>query len=153
MEKKERTKGRPASFLFYTNSSPIFKEIYELFFKKGENGLYVKHITQELIDNLPMSPYVLALCFLDDGSVRNDYYSGKLACMCFPKDEQELLVQYFEKWGITCKTTLQDSEKNTYYISFPVKGFPRLIEIIEPLVKEVPAMAYKLNSACKPCND
>jgi hypothetical protein len=150
------TKARKTAnsgIVFYSNTSPIFKDLYELFYKKKENGKYVKTITQELIDKLPMSPYVLATLWMDDGSVRNDAYSGKIATMGFPKQENELLIKYLEKWGLNCKVVLNSEEKQHYYISVPAASFPKLVSIMEPVISQIPTMTYKLNSDRKPCND
>jgi hypothetical protein len=141
--------------LFYTDTSPVLEDIHGLYYKKGVDGKLTKTITQELIDKLPMSPYVLATWWMDDGSVRNDCYGGKIATMGFSQDgEQELLALYLKKWGISCNIVFNDEEKNQKYLSIPAASFPRLVEIIEPIIaKEVPSMSYKLNANRKPRND
>lgn len=115
---------------------------------------YIKTITPELIDKLPMSPYVLVTLFLDDGSIRNDCYAGKLATQGFTEPEQQLLRLYFLKWGIDCKVNLHLEVKNQYYLTIPATSFSRLIEIIEPIIiNEIPSMSYKLNADRRPRND
>ena len=146
-------KTRESSIVFYSNTSLIFKDLHNLFYKIDKDGKYVKTISKELVDKLPMSPMVLAVLWMCDGSVRDDCYSGKLASMGFPIDQQELLVGYFKKWGIDCHTVLNSEAKNHYYITIPSSSFPRLVEIIEPIVNEIPAMVYKLNPNRRPRND
>lgn len=100
-----------------------------------------------------MNPYVLAVLFMDDGSKRNDVYSGKLALQGFSKEEQELLIPYFDKWGVKVTVAKHTVESGQHYINISAKTFGRFIEIIEPIVKEIPEMEYKLNEARKPRND
>jgi len=82
---------------FYTSSSKEYKSIHSLFYqlqkvkeKSGtEKEKYVKVITRQLIDNLPTNPLVLATFYMDDGSVRNDCYAGKLATQGFSQEESK----------------------------------------------------------------
>jgi hypothetical protein len=143
-----RRKTSGPGVLFYTNSSPILGDIHKLFYKKQPDGSFRKTITKELIDQIPMSPYVLATLWMDDGSVRNDTYSGKLASMGFTRPEQELLLIYFKKWGLNCKVVWNQKTKNHSYITVPAAEFQKLVDIIEPVIINVPTMVYKLN-ACR----
>jgi len=119
----------------------------------GSQIRYVKTITQNLIDKLPMHPIVLAAFFMDDGSVRNDCYSGKFATQGFSLEENHLLSQYFKKWNINTKVVAHVKSQNQYYLTVPAATFGTLVEIIEPIVREVPSMYYKLNDINKPRND
>lgn len=152
--KKVTSKKGFVSYLFHTSSGLYLKELYDLFYKKKTpylNGsLYVKTITQQLIDELPMNPIVLAVLFMDDGSVRNDCYAGKIATQCFLLEEQHLLSTYLKKWGIDCNIVKHTKETGQFYISIPAKSFGRFVEIIEPTVLEIPVMSYKLNQLRKP---
>ena len=133
---------------FYTSSGMWLKDIHELFYK-SVNGRSVKTITQELINNLPMHPMVLASFFMDDGSVRNDCYAGKLATQGFTKEESKLFCQYLNKWGIQGNVVAHSVSKNQYYIGLPVSTFGKLVQTIESIVKEIPTMEYKLNGPNK----
>nr|ALO21702.1 putative LAGLIDADG homing endonuclease [Stephanosphaera pluvialis] len=142
------------SVTFYTSSGLWLAPIHSLYYELAESK-YVKKITQALIDSLPMDPMVLAIWFMDDGSIRNDCYAGKLATQGFTREESELLCQYLNKWGIVGNVVYHTVSSGQYYISIPASSFGRLIEIIEPLdgrgrpsrpiVREIPTMVYKLN--------
>ena len=151
-------------FFFYSSSGKYLEEFHELFYhpeeyvdkNKQKRIRYVKRVTQKLLDSLPMNPLVLAVLYMDDGSVRNDAYSSKLAVQGFPLKEIKLLVQYLEKWGVIEVSTPKHTENSgQYYIGILAKpeGFSKFIDIIGPIVKEVPGMGYKLNESRKPRND
>lgn len=151
--KEVTSKKNETTVLFYTSSSSWLEEIHSLFYKK-ENDRLVKKVTQELIDSLPMNPLVLVALFLDDGSVRDDAYSGKIATQGFTKEESNLLKSYLQKWGIESQVVAHSVSKNQYYMSLPARTFGKLIEVIEPTVmNEIPTMIYKLNIERKPRND
>lgn len=146
---------------FYTSSGLYLEKYHSLFYipEKKENSekiRYCKKITPKLIDSLPTDPLVIATFYMDDGSVRNDCYAGKLATQGFSYDENQLLIQYFAKCGITgCKVVTHTVESGQYYISFPAEtgAFKKLVSFVEPIIKEVPCMAYKSNEANIPRND
>jgi hypothetical protein len=154
-----------STVVFYTTSGKWIEEIYHLFYKAApltlpsKEGLnnkearFVKTITPELIEKLPMLPILLAVFFMDDGSVRNDCYAGKLATQGFTLDANHLLCSYLLKWNIECKVVPHKKSKNQYYISIPAKSFRNLVMQIEPIVNEIPEMKYKLNDQHKPRND
>lgn len=136
---------------FYSSSGNYLKESFHLFYKEspGNSGKarssYVKKITGELIDALPMEPEVLAVWFMDDGGVRNDCYAGNLATQCFSREENALLKDYLKKWDINCNIITHTKLSKQHYLYIPSGNFKKLIEIIEPIVKEIPSMKYKLN--------
>lgn len=139
---------------FYTDSSLCLKQIHQLFYKPmvNSNGktVYIKTITQELLDNLPKNPIVLAVWFLDDGSVRPDCYAGRLATQGCSYEEHVLLQDYFQKvYDIKTDIVSHLKRKKQYTLSFPAKSFWKLVNCIEPTVKEVPSMVYKLNEQNK----
>jgi hypothetical protein len=141
---------------FYTSSLSLFKDLHGLFYKpvlKKEKITFVKTITPELIDNLPMNPLVVATFYLDDGSVRNDCYAGKIATQGFSKEECELLREYFLKWNIQCNVVIHSLKDPKYSLNVGASTFGNLIEVIEPTVREIPSMVYKLNELRKPRND
>jgi hypothetical protein len=160
--------------VFYTSSGKWLKEFHDLFYaerssdlsaeisgtirdkeddmgkdKKGEKKKYVKTITQKLIDSLPMDPMVLAVLFMDDGSVRDDCFAGKLATQGFTKEESKLLCQYLNKWNIDGHVVANSKAKNQYYIGLPAATFGNFVRLIEPIVREIPEMMYKLNNPNK----
>ena len=152
----------------YLTSGEYLKEIFHLFYKEqpndNDNDKYRKTITPELIEKLPMNPLVLAVFFMDDGSVRSDSYAGKLATQSFcffllskkkqgNKEENELLCSYLKKWNIDCNVVFHSREKNQYYLAIPAKSFGVLVKEIESIVREIPEMCYKLNYQRKPRND
>lgn len=146
---------------FYTSSSIMYKEIYNLFYKQiptpsnnpNNKGRFVKCITPELIQNLPVDALLLATFFMDDGSVRNDCYAGKLATQGFTKAESHLLAQYLKKYDIGSQVVVHSKNKKQYYLTIPAKSFGVLVKHIEPIVNEIPIMLYKLNATHKPRND
>jgi hypothetical protein len=137
---------------FYTSSGKQYKEIFHLFYKK-KGDKFVKTITPELIERLSMHPMVLAAFFMDDGSVRNDCYAGKLHTQCFSFEENQLLCSYLKKWGIEGNVVFHKESEDQYYIGLPAETFGTLVKIIEPIVNQIPDMIYKLNDQCKPRND
>lgn len=144
-----------STVVFYTTSGKWIEEIYHLFYKAAalKTGRFVKTITPELIEKLPMMPILLAVFFMDDGNVRNDCYAGKLATQGFKLDANHLLCSYLLKWNIEGKVVPHIKSKNQYYISIPAKSFGNLVMQIEPIVNEIPEMKYKLNDQHKPRND
>ena len=131
---------------FYLDSGRHLMEIYNLYYILQSDGSYKKHVPVSTIDKIPMNPLVLATLWMDDGSVRNDAYSGKLASQGFTLEDQKALQQYFDKWGIVTVPIPHLKQKNQFYLSFPAKTFGILVNTIEPiLIEEVPCMRYKLN--------
>lgn len=146
---------------FYTSSGLYLAKYHELFYKEeflkgSDKTVYVKRVTKKLFDNLPTHPLVLATFFMDDGSVRDDCYAGKIATQGYPLEDCVLLTEYLDKCGVTGSKVVRHTVKSEqYYISLPAKTgtFGKLIAFIEPVVKEVPGMNYKLNETRKPRND
>lgn len=143
---------------FYTSSGKYLKRYHDLYYKEvktGEKVKYVKTITEELIKVLPMHPLVLATFFMDDGDARNDCYAGKIATQGFSKEGSELLCSYLAKWGIAGRVVVHTEKSGQFYITLPATpgAFAKLVDIIAPIVKEIPDMVYKLNERYKPRND
>lgn len=138
---------------FYLRSGLYLEPYHELFYTEKERNKGelrpTKVITRNLIDHLPMNPITLATFFMDDGSVRNDCAGAKLATQCYSLEENHLLNEYLGKWGIPCQVVAHKKSKNQYYLSIPAKYFRILREHIEPMVKEIPHMDYKLNARWK----
>lgn len=135
---------------FYLKSGLYLKEMFNLFYKKvpsvtvnGEE-MFVKTITPELIDKLPMNPILLAVWYMDDGSKRDGCDGCNLATQSFTRDENLLLANYLKKWNLECHVNLHSRVKNQYYLYISAKSFPRFREIIGPTVNEIPDMTYKI---------
>lgn len=83
---------------------------------------------------------------MDDGSVRNDAYSARIATQCFSREEHELLQQYLKKaFDLNAEINIHLQEKNQYSLIVPAREFHKLVNIINPYADEVPSMRYKLN--------
>lgn len=138
---------------FYLRSGLYLEPYHKLFYTEKERNKGelrpTKVITRNLIDYLPMNPITLATFFMDDGSVRHDCAGAKLATQCYSLEENHLLNEYLGKWGIHCQVVAHIKKKNQYYLSIPAKYFRILREHIEPIVKEIPHMDYKLNARWK----
>jgi len=140
-------RGTPHNVVeFYTDSGDYLKEIHELLYVNvGEK--YKKRITPEVIERLPVDSLVVAVWYLDDGSIRNDCYAGKIASQNFTKEENELLCEYLRKFNfnIAGHVVQHTDESGQWYITIPAQTFGKLIDLIEPIVREIPSMVYKLN--------
>jgi hypothetical protein len=135
---------------FYTSSGEYLKDSFELFYKQSPTGKFVKTITPELIEKMPMDPLLLSVWYMDDGSARNDCYAGNLATHSFSLQENHLLQDDLKKWGIDSNISKHSKRSGQYYLYIPSRCFPRFVEIIEPTVREIPSMVYKLNEVRKP---
>jgi hypothetical protein len=131
------------SILFYTSSSRLLEEMHQLYYKKhGER--YKKVITSELIDQLSLDSIVLAIWYMDDGSVRDDCYSGKIASQGFSLEENHLLRQYLLKKNIETNVVKHKEAKGQYYLTVPACSFQTFIDEVEAYLREVPSMVHKL---------
>jgi hypothetical protein len=133
----------------------VYKPIHDQFYTYKENSkgtlTYVKTITPELIAALPKDPIVLACFYMDDGSVRNDAYSGKLATQCFSELEHELLQPYvFESFGVRLRIVRHSRTKEQYYFSIPAAEFSNFVDVVSPIIRQIPTMVYKLNDSRRP---
>jgi hypothetical protein len=116
-----------------------------------EKVSFVKTITPKLLKAMPKSPYVLAVLFMDDGSVRDDAYSGKLAMQSYTYEEQLLFAAYLkEVYDLDVNVVKHTVLSGQFYISIPASTFSKLVKIIEPCVREIPCMVYKLNEGRRP---
>lgn len=143
-------KTNTESYVFYTSSGKWLEPIYNLFYVENQNGYFIKTITPALIKALPVDPVILAVLHMDDGSVRNDCYAGKLGTMGFTKMENNYLCDYLRKFGVEGKVVLNSKKRQDYYISLPAKTFGVFANRIRPIVSQIPSMVYKLNDARRP---
>jgi hypothetical protein len=59
------------------------------------------------------------------------------------------LCDYLRKFNIDCHVVKHTEISGQWYITIPAHTFGQLISVIEPFVKEVPSMIYKLNELRK----
>lgn len=149
----KRVLSKHDTVVFYTSSGLYLEEIYNLFYIQTVDGRYVKTITKQLVEALPVEAMVLATFFMDDGSVRSDCYSAKLATQGFSLEENKLLCVWLREFNIPAQVVAHIKSKNQYYVTIPAKAFPFLVKVIEPIVNEVKGMSYKLNYSRRPRND
>ena len=122
--------GNRLAYRFTTRSLPTFTSLYRQFFSiKGK-----KIIPTSLV----LSPLVLAVWFMDDGSKsRSSIY---LNTQQFSKEEQMLLQKMFkEQWGI--ETTL-NKDKHYFRIRIRVSSVKKFVDLIKPYL--LPEFYYKL---------
>ena len=138
--------------LYYFNlaANSCYKFYHDLIYKsyqKDNKICYRKTITLELIEYMPAHPLLLVVWFLDDGSIRNNSFSGKLSTQCFTYEEHKLLQKFLiESFSITTNINISNRIKNQYYLGIPRKSFEKLTCLIKPYVNEIPTMQYKIKN-------
>lgn len=141
--------------LFYTTETHKYCFVHRLFYQakwdpEKQKVRYVKTITESLLDFLPVDPLLLAVWYLDDGSARNDSYAGRFYTIGFGPQGNILLQKYLkDKYDLQTNIVWYRKYKNENCLSIPAKTFVNFIEVIEPYVKEVPCLEYKLNKERK----
>lgn len=155
--------------LFYTSSGAYLRPIHEAFYKTNRQGRVVKTITEELIERLPspldnidssvgvlpspkgvfsetprQNSLALAVFYMDDGSIRDDCFAGKLATQGFSLAENNLLSKYLLKFNINSTAVKHTKISGQYYLSLPASSFGRMVDLIKPTVSEIECMAYKI---------
>ena len=163
--KKVRSKHGFESSLFYLKSGTYLKKYHDLFYEpyiwvsKTEPKInktkirYCKKISEQLIHALPNDPLLLAVWFMDDGNRRSDCFSGRFATQGFSKEEHHLLQEYlYSNFSIKTSIVLHNAIKKSYSLVIPSKknNFLHFIDLIQPIVEQVPCMAHKIKS---PRND
>jgi len=146
---------------FYLNSGPYLKLYHDFFYQpyvwtsKNDSDQikqnikpkirYRKTITSDLVSTLPLDPMILAVWYMDDGSLRAGV-SGCFATQCFLKHEVKYLQHYVGLFGIKTQIVLHNRKKSQYTLTIPAKhdNFKRFIALIKDFVLEVPCMHYKL---------
>lgn len=123
--------------LFNTKSNEIFNRYRELFYRGGK-----KVVPKRVVDYLK-SPIALATWYLDDGAKRTDCNALRIHTNSYSRDEQLILVEMLHaNFGLKVKLHKVKNEEYVIYISSSeAKQFCR---IIEPVVREIPCMKYKL---------
>lgn len=121
--------GNRVAYRFTTRSLPIFTSFYKQFFLNGKKIIPA---------NIKLSPLVLAVWFMDDGSKsRSSIY---LNTQQFSQEEQVLLQKMLlEQWEI--QTTL-NKDKKYWRIRIRVNSINKFISLIKPYL--LPTFHYKL---------
>lgn len=130
--KVRKGNGNRVAYRFTTRSLPAFTNLYRQFFSaKGKKMVPT---------NLMLSPLVLSVWFMDDGSkTRSSIY---LNTQQFSKEEQNLLQEMLKKqWGI--ETTL-NKDKQYFRIRIRFNSVKRFVDLIKPYL--LPEFYYKLPS-------
>lgn len=144
------------TMLFYTSSGNSLKPIHEIFYKIQPDGTYRKVITKELIAQLPTpsdrlaSSILLAVFYMDDGSIRDDCFAGKIASQGFTLDENHLLRDYLLTFNINANVVKHSTESGLYYLNLTANTFKTLVDLIAPVVKQIPDMTYKIKKNITP---
>ena len=122
------------NYKFDTLSSSSFRFFGQSFYQDGKKK--IPRIIKKLL-----TPLVLAVWFMDDGSIKSNHHSALiLNTQCFGDVELKKLQEaLFEKFGIETVLRKQKEGKQIYILSQSVEKF---IEIISPNL--LPSMKYKL---------
>lgn len=161
--KLRKDKRGNLSYSFYLKSGHYLEKYHQLFYQpyiwKSNNQSqmvtnkirYKKRISPELIEALPIDPLVLAVWYMDDGSRSSTAWSGQLSTLCFTKEEHWLLQDYLKLFNINTSIVLHNKVKKQYVLYIPAKNnnFTDFVDLIKPIVQEIPSMTYKI----KPRND
>lgn len=144
---------------FNSKSGRFLEKYHKLFYKEKKLSTqrlkYEKSISLELINFLPKNPLLLAIWFLDDGHCRTDCQGGRIATDCFTKQEVIHLKNYLWK-NYKIQTTIvnfktNNKKKTCHYLSILGKNqnFERFINLIKPIVDNIPCMTYKIKKLNK----
>jgi hypothetical protein len=141
------------TYWFQTQQNPELFHYHSMFYKpiyrfEKQQTTYVKTITPDLINflqNMDEQQFhvVLAVWFMDDGSVRNDCYSGKQATHNFSYHQHELLKFWLQNFGLTTNIVCHTQKSGQWYLSIP--ALQKWVLCIESTVVQIPDMVYKLN--------
>uniref|UniRef100_A0A6H1ZL89 Putative homing endonuclease n=1 Tax=viral metagenome TaxID=1070528 RepID=A0A6H1ZL89_9ZZZZ len=134
----------------YSNSTYLNYCVYRKLYDNKQ-----KIFTNGMLKNL--DKWSLAILWMDDGclsfrkSKRKDgsiyrYKFGSIATNSFNKENNEKILKWLEKFEITgyLRKDNRFSEENKYSIVFNRDNVNKLIEIVSPIVKNIPSMKYKI---------
>jgi len=121
---------------FHTRATPELTALYHLCYPKGRKAVSERWLSQ-------LTPFSLAVWYMDDGT----YAPGRHFCMlytgAFPCAQQRLIQRYLkERWGIT--NLVIQRNRRQWCLRFPRLGTQQFLQIIEPYVRKIPSMHYKL---------
>ncbi len=131
----------------YIISNREFKNERELIYYHGK-----KHLSQHMVDTLFHSPLMLAIWYMDDGSLvkhRNPLTKSiKARCVYFSTEsftlqENERLIDGFKNIGIIAK--IANSKNGNYHIWMNTLNSAKFISMIGEYVKQVKCMQYKID--------
>lgn len=120
--------GTRIAYRFFTKQNPEFTKFMQLFYKNKK-----KHIP-----NLKLDPMMLAVWYMDDGSMCSKH-NVYLNTQQFSKEDQYKLLGFLEKMGF--EGTL-NKDKEYYRIRFKSSSIPKLFGMIKEFI--IPSMKYKI---------
>ena len=124
------------SWYFHTRSIREFGVLHQYFYDRNK-------ILPPYIEKM-LSPQVLAVWFMDDGSKTAS--GGTLSTHSFIKEDQKRILAFFkEKHGIQVSIV---KDRTKWKIAFNHLAFSQLVEIIKPFI--ISSMTYKV---ANPRND
>lgn len=133
---KEREKYH-YSWYFHTRSYEKFGLLYQYFYRDG-----VKILPENIFEIV--TPRVLAVWFMDDGSNTKESYT--LNTHCFPIRDQMRIIRFLKRrYNIIAKLV---KDRSRFKIALGRNEYQKLNVIIEPFI--IPSMRYKI---CNPRND
>lgn len=116
-----------------TEVSPIFKKLRDELYPNNK-----KNITKDILNRL--QPLGIAVWYMDDGTL-NLHAGGCLATDGFTKEENEMIMNYFNEKGFYCRVF--KAKSGTYRIMFNQQGFRNFIDFIKLHIH--PSMYYKID--------
>lgn len=145
------------TYSFYTNYTSELIEAHSLFYRYNDlTGKFEKKIPA-LLPSLLNDPLSLAVWYLDDGTLRNDCDSCRIATQSFCLPDVKLLRDtLMQNFKIESKLEMWKYKKNKIIYEKPnlailAKSFKKFKKLIIGVVKkEIPSMIYKLE---RPRND
>nr|YP_009184760.1 putative LAGLIDADG homing endonuclease [Jenufa perforata]ALO62913.1 putative LAGLIDADG homing endonuclease [Jenufa perforata] len=143
--------GYPAC-KFYTSYCEEFIPWHDYFYEKivKNNKTQYKKVIRSDIKKHLTDPYSLAIWFCDDGTLRKDCDSGRIATQSFSKEEVLTLMDSLKKnYNIeTSLDTWTNKKKELIYgIAILAKSgnWNKFRELIKDIIEiEIPSMTYKL---------
>jgi len=132
---KDLRKGRKGQFYFRTISHPVFTKIYKLIYGSGK-----KTVSSYWLEQL--TPFSLAIWFMDDGSIARTTRQMRISTESFGKKELLLLTRLLrKKWNISPKI-ISSPIKGKFVLLFTASERDKFFSLIKSFV--IPKMSYKL---------
>jgi len=134
----EKRKGEKLVYGFTTVSHPAFRFYDAQFYQNGKKRI------PSLIKKL-MSPLSLAIWFLDDGSAKSSKHrSFVIHSLGYNRKDLELVQEALRHFGI--ETALHKQRNNSLRLYVPYEGARIIANFVQPILKEVPVLAYKVEN-------
>ena len=125
------------SYQFKTYTFSSFNWIHDMFYDKNNKKILPKNIEQYL------TPLVLAIWFMDDGSIASKNNGLKISAQSFTLQELELLcIILYKNFGIVSKPQFRGIKYNNYVIYICEESCYNFSYIIKPYMLQ--SMYYKL---------